>query len=142
MNSIETQATLDRDLHPWHHCVIFLLACTILITRRPDAILHAQFWAEDGHVWFADAFNFGGWTALFRTQDGYFQVLPRLAASLALLAPLRLAPLILNLVAIAIEALPVNLLLSLRSSVWGSLRYRALLAFVYLALPNCWEMDA
>ncbi len=119
-----------------------MLACALLVSRRPDAIVHAQFWAEDGHVWFADAYNFGGWAALFRTQDGYFQVLPRLAASLALLAPLRLAPLALNLVAIAIEALPVNLLLSLRSSMWGGLRYRALLAFVYLALPNCWEMDA
>jgi hypothetical protein len=136
------QPTGQSGLSPWHHCVVFLLAFALLVSRRPDAIFHAQFWAEDGHAWFADAYNFGGWSALFRTQDGYFQVLPRLAASLALLAPLRLAPLALNLVAISIEALPVNLLLSLRSSVWGTLRYRALLAFVYLALPNCWEMDA
>jgi hypothetical protein len=136
------QPTEQPNLHAWHHCVVFLLACALLVSRRPDAIFHAQFWAEDGHVWFADAYNFGGWSALFRTQDGYFQVLPRLAASLALPAPLRLAPLVLNLVAIAVEALPVNLLLCSRSSAWGSLRYRVLLAFVYLALPNCWEMDA
>ena len=141
-SGMQIQSAEQFNLRPWHHCVIFLLACAVLISRRPDAILHAQFWAEDGHVWFADAYNFGGWTALLRTQDGYFQVLPRLAASLALLAPLRLAPLVLNLAAIAIEALPVSLLLSRRSSVWGTLRYRALLAFVYLALPNCWEMDA
>ena len=132
----------QAGLRPWQQGILFLLACAVIVSRRPDAIFHAQFWAEDGHVWFADAYNFGGWTALFRTQDGYFQVFPRLAASLALLAPLRLAPLILNLVAITIEALPVNLLLSFRSSVWGSLRYRALLAGIYLALPNCREMDA
>ncbi|MGP8268739.1 MAG: hypothetical protein ACLQLH_01620 [Terracidiphilus sp.] len=113
-----------------------------MISRRPDAITHAQFWAEDGHAWFADAYNFGGWAALLRTQDGYFQGLPRLTAALAALVPLRVAPLVFNLIAIAIEALPVNLLLSFRSSAWGSLRYRALLAFVYLALPNCWEMGA
>ena len=139
---MELQPADQFNLRLWHHCVIFLLAYALLISRRPDAIFHAQFWAEDGHVWFADAYNFGGLVAMFRTQDGYFQVLPRLAASLALLAPLRLAPLALNLIAIAIESLPVNLLLSFRSSAWGSLRYRALLAFVYLALPNCWEMGA
>ena len=129
-------------LRPWQQGILFLLACAVIVSRRPDAIFHAQFWAEDGHVWFADAYNFGGWTALFRTQDGYFQVFPRLAASLALLAPLRMAPLALNLVAIAVQALPVNLLLSLRSSAWGSLRYRALLAVIYLALPNTREMTA
>jgi hypothetical protein len=139
---MQIQPTEQSRLRPWHHCVIFLLACALLVSRRPDAIPHAQFWAEDGHVWFADAYNFGGWAALFRTQDGYFQFLPRLAAALAVLVPLRMAPLVLNLIAIAIAALPANLLLSFRSSFWGGLRYRALLAFVYLALPNCWEMDA
>lgn len=132
----------QAGLRPWQQIAIFLFACAVLVTRRPDAIFHAQFWAEDGHVWFADAYNFGGWTVLFRAQDGYFQALPRLAASLALLAPLTLAPLVLNLAAIAVQALPVNLLLCARSSAWGILRFRALLAGIYLALPNCREMDA
>jgi hypothetical protein len=136
------QPARQSGLRPWQHCAIFLLACVLLAARRPDAIFHAQFWAEDGHVWFADAYNFGGWTALFRTQDGYFQTFPRIGASLALLVPLSLAPLVLNLLAIAVRALPGNLLLSTRSSAWGSLRYRALLAGIYLALPNCREMDA
>jgi hypothetical protein len=128
------------SIRPWQHGAIFLFACLILISRRPDAIFHAQFYAEDGHVWFADAYNLGWWNALFRAQDGYFQTFPRLAAALALLAPLWLAPLVLNLVALAVEALPVNLLLSSRSSVWGSARFRALLAVAYLALPNSREM--
>jgi hypothetical protein len=130
------------ELRFWQHTAIFAVACVLLITRRPDAIFHAQFWAEDGHAWFADAYNFGWWTAMFRTQDGYFQTLPRFAASLALLAPLSLAPLVLNLIAIAVRALPVSLLLSPRSSAWGSLRFRTLLAGVYLVLPNTGEMDA
>jgi hypothetical protein len=138
---LERVALGDSDgLHFWQHSVVFLLACAVLVTRRPDAIFHAQFYAEDGHVWFADAYNFGWWSALFRAQDGYYQTFPRLAAAFALLAPLWLAPLILNLVALAAEALPVNLLLSARSSAWGSLRFRALLAVAYLALPNSREM--
>ena len=134
------RAQQRSGLLTWQHGVVFLLACAILVTRRPDAIFHAQFYAEDGHVWFADAYNLGWWSALFRAQDGYFQTFPRLAAALAQLVPLALAPLVLNLAALAAQALPVNLLLSARSWAWGSLRFRALLAFTYLALPNSREM--
>ena len=137
-----TRVQLDRQtgIRPWQHLPLFLLACAVLISRRPDAILHARFYAEDGHVWFADAYNLGWWGALFRAQDGYFQTFPRLAGALALLVPLTLAPLVLNLAALAVQALPVNLLLWSRGSAWGSLRFRFLLAAVYLALPNTREM--
>jgi hypothetical protein len=130
----------ETGLRPWQQGAIFLLACAVIMSRRPDAIFHAQFYAEDGHVWFADAYNLGWWHALFRAQDGYFQTLPRLAAALAQLAPLALAPLVLNMVAVVVEALPVNILLSSRSSAWGSLGFRASLAVAYLALPNSREM--
>jgi hypothetical protein len=137
---MQTSRDWQTGLRLWQHGVVFLLACLILISRRPDAIFHAQFYAEDGHVWFADAYNLGWWSALFRAQDGYFQTFPRLGAALALLAPLPLAPLVLNLAALAAEAFPVNLLLSSRSSAWGSLRFRAVLAASFLALPNSREM--
>ncbi len=126
-------------LHLWQHGAVFLMACAVIVARRPDAIFHAQFWAEDGHVWFADAYNFG-WPALIGTYNGYFHAVPRLGASLALLVPLSLAPLVLNLIAIAIQALPVNLLLIARSSMWGSLGFRASMAVLYLVLPNSAEI--
>ena len=62
--------------------------------------------------------------------------------TLALLVPLSVAPLLLNLIAIAIQALPVNLLLVSRSSAWGSLGFRALLAATYVALPTSPEINA
>ncbi|HEY1985224.1 MAG TPA: hypothetical protein VGG85_07445 [Terracidiphilus sp.] len=128
-------------LSPVRHGLIFLFACAVIASRRPDAIFHAQFYAEDGHVWFADAYNLGWWPALFRTWTGYFLTLPRLGASLALLVPLSRVPLLLNLLAISIHALPVNLLLASRSSEWGSFRFRGLLAGMYLALPNSTEVS-
>ncbi len=127
-------------LRPWQQGILFLLACAVIVWRRPDAVFHAQFYAEDGHVWFADAYNLGWWPALFHTFAGYFETLPRLVASLALLVPFFLVPLFLNLIAIAFQALPVNMLLAARSSTWGSLRFRLLLAGMYLALPNCDEV--
>lgn len=131
----------QTGLRPWQQGVIFLFACAVIVSRRPDAVFHAQFYAEDGHVWFADAYNLGWWPALFRTYAGYFELLPRLAAALALLVPLAKVPLLLNLIAIAFQALPANMLLAARSSAWGSLRFRLLLAAIYLAMPNCDEVS-
>jgi len=127
------------SLRRWHHLVIFLLACLILASRRPDAIFLPQFRAEDGHVWFADAYNLGWLASLIRTQDGYLQTFSRLGAALSLLIPIALAPLVLNVIAFAAQALPVNLLLCSRSSAWGSLRFRAMLAAIYLGLPSTGE---
>jgi hypothetical protein len=138
---MQDQAVITPSLRPWQHGAAFLLSCAVLILRRPDAVLHPQFFAEDGHIWFADAYNFGWWTALFRTQDGYFQTLPRLGSSVALLVPFALAPLVLILIAIAVQALPVNLLLWSGSSNWGSLPFRAILAGLYLALPDNTEIS-
>jgi hypothetical protein len=129
-------------LRHWQHGAIFLLACAVIVLRRPDAVFNAQFWNEDGRVFFADAYNFGGWAALFRSYEGYLHALPRLGASLALLVPLSFAPLVMNLIAIGVQALPASILFLSRSSAWGSLRYRALLAGIYLVLPNCWEINA
>jgi hypothetical protein len=128
------------ELRVWQHGAIFLIACALLVSRRPDAIFHAQFYAEEGHVWFADAYNLGWWNALFRAQDGYFQTVSRLGGALALLVPMTLAPLVMNVIAIAVQALPVNLLLISRSVGWGDLRFRLVLAAAYLALPNFGEL--
>ena len=138
---MQDQPEITTSLRLWQHGAAFLLSCAVLILRRPDAVLHPQFFAEDGHIWYADAYNFGWWTALFRTQDGYLQTLPRLGSSIALLVPFALAPLVLILIAIAVQALPVNLLLWSGSSNWGSLRFRAILAGLYLALPDNTEIS-
>jgi hypothetical protein len=132
----ETQREQQTGLCPWQHVAVFVFACALIVSRRPDLIFHAQFYAEDGHVWYADAYNLGWWHGLLRTWTGYFLTLPRLVASLALLVPLHRVPLLLNLFAVFVQALPANLLLSFRSSEWGSLRFRAFLAAMYLALPN------
>ncbi len=129
----------DGLVFPWQ-LLAFLAACAVLICRRPDAIFHAQFYAEGGRMWFANAYNQGWWRVLFHTYEGYFHLLPRLAGAAALLVPLSDAPLMENLIAIAVQALPVCLLLSSRSRNWGSFRFRAGLAILYLILPNAGEI--
>jgi hypothetical protein len=46
------------------------------------------------------------------------------------------APLVLNLIAVVVQAIPATFLLSSRSTPWGPLWFRAVLAAIYLFLPN------
>jgi len=137
-----TQSAPATSLRPWQHAALFLATCAVIVARRPDELFHPQFFAEDGKVWFADAYNLGWLHALSHTWTGYFLTLPRLGGALAQLVPFLHAPLVLNLIAIGVQALPVSVLLSSRSAAWGSLRFRLLLAALYLALPNCAELSS
>src|SRR6476469_486413 len=102
----------------------FFIAALAVISRRPDALLNPQFFAEDGNVWFAEAYNQGWGRALAITHTGYFQPLPRLGAALALVVPLQHAPLIMNIVGLVIQVAPAVFLLSTRAERWAPLRIR------------------
>ena len=133
-----TQKSLDqRDgLSTGWQAVIFLLALVALFSRCPSMFTHAQFYAEDGTIWFAQAYN-GGWLhTLLVPQAGYLNIVPRLGAGLALLFPLSWAPLVMALVGMMIQAAPLPLLLSSQCRGWGSLSTRLGLAAIYLAIPN------
>jgi hypothetical protein len=132
----------QKHAFSWYwQIAVFFFAALLVVSRDPSALFHAQFYAEDGRIWFADAYNFGPLRALFIPYNGYFQTLPRLAAALAVLGPLSLAPLAMNLFGFLVQLLPVPMLLCRRLSSLGPLSFRVLLAFIYLALPNCREVN-
>jgi hypothetical protein len=114
----------------------------LLILRRPDAIFHAQLWGEDGVVWFADAYNHGALRALFFARDGYLQLFPRLVAAVSLWVPLVHVPLVFNVFALAVEAVPPLFLVSGRMRNLGSLPLRCGLAMLYLFVPDSFEVHA
>jgi len=122
--------------------LVFLFFAALVVSRRPDVLFNAQFWAEDGNMWYADAYNLGVIQPFLHPAAGYFQTFPRLAALVGLLLPIGIVPLIFNSIAVVIQVLPAQFLLSSRCSEWGSAGARALFAFLYLALPNSHEMHA
>jgi hypothetical protein len=75
----------------------------LLFLRRPDSLLSPQFWAEDGAEFFY--FQFYGSLPLFKPYSGYLHLAPRAVAALAGLFPVRFAPLIYNIFALALAAL-------------------------------------
>jgi len=120
-------------------CFVFFYAAAAIAVRAPDMLVNPQFYAEGG-TWYAEAHNMGWANALFLPVAGYLGIVPRLVAAMSLLLPLRFAPLFMNLCGIALQALPVSILLTSRCSRWGTLSIRLLMAAVYLALPNAGEI--
>ncbi len=138
-NEGDALATRDGLSLGWQF-LVFGLAIIALFFRCPRLLTHAQFYAEDGTIWFAQAYNDGWMASLALPQAGYLNTMPRIAAGLALLAPLLQAPLIMAVVGLLVQGLPVPILLSSRLRNWGSLPMRMLLAAIYIALPNTREI--
>lgn len=82
---------------------LYALIFVLLVMRRPDAVFHAQFWAEDGAVFFHGAL-FDGFGSLFTPYGGYLQVVPRAIALAALVIPFAFQPLVYDLFALGISA--------------------------------------
>jgi hypothetical protein len=120
--------------------VVFAMAVVLTFSRAPHLLLNAQFFAEDGQVWFAQAYNLGWLRSLLIPQAGYLNSMPRLAAGVALLVPMRWAPLAMAMVGLLVEALPVPILLSSRLCTWAPLATRCVMAAIYIALPNTSEI--
>ncbi|HEX6492672.1 MAG TPA: hypothetical protein VF112_04115, partial [Candidatus Dormibacteraeota bacterium] len=107
-------AALDGTAVQWLAIAGYvLLAAGILVARRPDAVTHPQFWAEDGTVYYADAYNRGA-SALLSPGAGYLVLTPRLTALLAQPLGLGEAPAIFNLVGLSFQLLPALFILSSR----------------------------
>ena len=120
--------------------IVFLVAFALLFLRRPDAILNAQFYSEDGIYWYADAYHFG-WRCLLLPLGGYLNSLSRLIGMFSLLFPFAMAPLFMNLCALVAGILPIHIFLSSR---FKSIPFntRLLGSLLYLALPNSFELHA
>ncbi len=77
---------------PGRGWLLLLGVCAGLsIWRRPDAVLTPQLWAEDGVVFFLDAWRCG-LSAIAHQYAGYLHVFPRLTAWAASWAPAAYAP--------------------------------------------------
>jgi hypothetical protein len=125
------------------YLLICVVAFVILGSRQPDRILNAQFWAEDGTIFYANAYNLGCLNSLFLPYAGYLSIAQRLGASFLQIFPLAWAPFISNLIALSIQILPVMLVISARfAELIPKLPIRLLLAFIYLTLPNASEIHA
>lgn len=128
---------IESPATPW---VLGPLFALILVARNPQVLLHPEFWAEDGWVWFPDGYEYG-LASLARPVAGYLQTVPRLVGLLAQAFPLAWAPALFALAALLSQVLPPLFLVSSRmAAAWPDARGRVLFALVWLVLPNTREV--
>ena len=140
---VEQTPTRAREIPNWAiMLIVAVVAWALILSRRPDAIFNAQFWAEDG-IWYSQAYNLGALPALLIPNVGYLNLIPRLVAGFSLLFPMLYAPLIFNIIAIVAQSSPVIFLFSRRfDGLIPNRAARVALAFLYIALPNSFEVNA
>jgi hypothetical protein len=140
LNSMDQSAeksTLHRLLF---YLGALCIATILMISHRPDALFRPQFYAEDGVVFFADAYNIGGIKAFLMPYSGYLLFVPRLVAFIAVPFGSN-APAILNLFALLFQLLPVIYILSLRLAyLVPDSRVRVYIAFLYVGFPSISEI--
>ncbi|MBR0646881.1 hypothetical protein [Plastoroseomonas hellenica] len=120
---------------------ILLISVLLVYSRRPDAFLNAQFWAEDGLCWYREAHAMRWFESLIKTQNGYYQTTARTVGLLAQAVELRHAPLFFNVIGLFFQTLPVLILCSARGrEIIPSRAGRLLASFLYLALPGSAEV--
>ena len=96
-------------------CALTLLAVVvILFYRKPDAFLSPTLWAEDGTEFYRAAREEGPASLLSR-YNGYFHLVPRLAALGAASLPPERVPMALNLAALAVMLMVAGSLFSRRA---------------------------
>lgn len=122
---------------------MFLVGALVCLARSPADILHPELWAEDGPIWFADAYQHGWLWPLGQPHAGYLQTFPRLIADIGLEVPLRRLPLLFVGASVVVQVLPAVVVASRRFSVAvPSFAVRLTLAVVYLVAPNTSEINA
>lgn len=98
----------------------YVLLVLIVIFRRPDAFYDAQFWGEEGSVFYAEAYH-QGISSLFHTCGGYFHLIPRLLSLICIQIslPLHLVPFVFTYTWLAILIFLARYLwVKLNFSVW------------------------
>lgn len=118
--------------------LVFLGAFAVLVLRRPEALLHAQFFGEDGRVFYLPTW-FSGPELLIEPYAGYLLVVPRLIAFAEWLVPPPFAPVVGTVVALALVAALAAFLASDRLAPLGRTGRYALAAAVIL-WPGAWDM--
>lgn len=86
------------------YVVVFAGLFLLLLLRRPSTLTQPQLFAEDARAFFHDQVLFGGREALWLPVAGYLLIVPRLIALLASFVDIVHAPVVYNVVALAIAA--------------------------------------
>ena len=121
--------------------LVFCIALSVFFARRPEIILNPQLWAEDGTIWYADAYNLGPFRSLLIPYTAYFQTFSRAVFGIGLLFPMEYVPLWANLIGLMCRCVLPIFFFSSRFQ-WVDWRVKVLVGIYYCLMPHLAEVHA
>jgi hypothetical protein len=112
----------------------------VLVLRRPETLTHAEFWNEDGQVFYIGSYFGSPIDQLTRSYAGFLHAVPRVASWLERLVDVSMAPIVGNAIALIIVAGLATWIASDRlAPVLPAHSSRLILAALLVLLPGSWE---
>jgi hypothetical protein len=125
--------TVDRAIPLPSKVLILAVIAVLVFLRRPDAFTNPQFWAEDGNLFFLDAWR-DGFRSMFQPYRGLHLVLVRLIALAGRAVPIAWVPAWYALASLAAVLSTAAYCLSDRIPISASARI--MLALLVVATPT------
>jgi len=97
------------DYRPWKHLVLGIILLVILMGRVPLLWMSGEFVAEDGRIFFADAWNEPLYRSILFPYAGYFHLLPRLIVESLSVLPIPWQPYAYALIGLSLNAMTCSL---------------------------------
>jgi hypothetical protein len=118
----------------------FLFFFVLVCSRAFHWLINPQFYIEDGKEFYAPAFNLG-FRTIARDYASYYHVVPRILSLIAAAFPVRYGPLMMEMLALSVQAVAASFLLSGRlAKQFPSSTLRFGLAFVVIGFSYSNEL--
>ena len=127
---------------PWvvRHGLVVAVAFLLLVRRRPEMLTRAEFFNEDGQVFYLGAYFGSPVDSIVRSYQGYLHVLARLLALVERTVPIAYAPFVGNAASLLLVAAVAGYLASGRmADLIPSQLGRWLVALLVIVVPGSFE---
>lgn len=114
-----------------------------LFLRAPDILIQGRFWAEEGNIFYSNAYNMSPLHALFVVYGGYINLGASGATLIAryLYTPLEYAPYITTFIGLFFQLIPIYILLTAKDSWLAPFHVRILATLLLLLVPESSEIS-
>lgn len=123
--------------------LLLFIYILFLFLRAPDIFFQGRFWAEEGYIFYANAYNMSPLQALFVVFGGYINVGASGATLIAryLYIPLEYAPYFTIFVGLFCQVIPIYLILTAKDKWLSPFYIRILATFLLLLVPESSEIS-
>lgn len=123
--------------------LLLFIYILFLFLRAPDIFIQGRFWAEEGYIFYANAYNMNPLQALFVVFGGYINIGASGATLVAryLYIPLEYAPYFTIYIGLFFQVIPIYLILTAKDKWLSPFYIRILATFLLLLVPESSEIS-